>query len=92
MPNPKIPFAENGDPYLKWLFNEIDVQGIRYDDLCRRAGVARGLLYNIKTRNNTRFQTFRCLVEALGYEITLTAKEPKENGRSLSRLETPTLE
>jgi hypothetical protein len=75
------------NPLFSFIFDEIKAQGITRQEITRKAGVAYGTLDNMKRRGSTRLMTYVFLLEALGYELQIVAKEPEENGKRLPRFE-----
>lgn len=66
-----------GDPLIRWTFQEIIAQGKTMKEVCHTAGIS----HNLRTwrqHGNPYFQNFRAVIEALGYEIRIVAKEPAE--------------
>jgi len=65
------------DPHIRWLFQEIVDQGVKIDNVCLRSGVGRDVLQRAKRSSSIALFNFKCVAEALGYEILMVAKEVK---------------
>lgn len=65
------------DPFIRWLFNEAKTQGVTIADIERVSGVTRSTISRWKTKTRASLFDFQCVAEALGYEIRMVAKEPK---------------
>lgn len=72
-----IPLEGISDPDIRWFFLEARAQGKAIADIAKISGITSSTIRRWKSRCNPSFFDFKCAVEALGYEIRMMAKEPK---------------
>jgi len=69
------PYEQIKDPHIRWLFAEMRNQHLSINETAERAGVSRTSLQKQKTRENISLFAFKCVLETLGFEMIIVAKE-----------------
>src|SRR5882724_5401635 len=85
-PSTRLPrhfIPEKGDPHIRWLFLEMRQAGVTVAELSRKSGFSPDAIACLRRHGNARYLTFKTLIEALGYEIMIVAKEPANAPQSL---------
>lgn len=66
------------DPHLNFVFKEAAIQNITLQKLADKSGYSYSAITMIPKRQTIKFSFFKTLIEALGYEIMIVAKEPAD--------------
>lgn len=75
--NHRYPYPEKGDPHIVWFYKEMLYQGKTEQEIADKAGLSNATINKMKTQQQINFVLFKAMLEVLGYEVMIVAKEPK---------------
>jgi transcriptional regulator with XRE-family HTH domain len=62
---------KNPTPYLKFLFAQMEADGVSQEELARRTGISASTIRGWKTRSTPRLMDMEAALNAVGHELII---------------------
>ena len=70
--------VKNSSPFLRFLFAEMDAQGITDKELAKRTGVCDATIRGWRTRTTPRLMDMEAALNAIGFELKISVLAKKD--------------